>query len=161
MKKVLLIIAVIAVLAAGAGTAALVYTQISKSGVLSNNLAGNQAVPGDWIGQRGLGLREDFLHDEMMAALAEKLGITANDLEARLAKGETLAQIASSKGLTVDQFQKLMTDARNQAIDQAVKDGKLTQEQADWMKQHGFGRGLRGMRGVGPDRPGFPQRNSR
>lgn len=50
-----------------------------------------------------------------------------------------MGQIATSKGLTTEQFSALMVDARNQAIDQAVKAGTLTQAQADWMKQRGAG----------------------
>ena len=97
------------------------------------------------------------MHDEMMAAFAQKLGISVDDLNARLAKGETMAQIAASKGFTADQFTALMTEARAQAIDQAVKNSTLTQAQADWMKQRGAGgmmgngqnMGGRGMRGAG------------
>src|SRR5512133_1055856 len=96
---------------------------------------------------------EGILHDGMTAVFAEKLGIAVDDLNARLDKGETMAQIAASKGLTAEQFTALMTDARTQAIDQAVKAGTLTQAQADWMKtrggmmgagQRGAGRGMRG-----------------
>jgi hypothetical protein len=106
---------------------------------------------GGMMGGRGLaGDQDGFLHDEMIAAFAQKLGITVDDLNARLAKGETMAQVASSKGLTVDQFRTLMTDARNQALDAAVKNGKLTQEQADWMKQRGAG--MMGGRGAGMGR---------
>lgn len=76
---------------------------------------------------------DGLLHDEMIAVFAEKLGISRDDLDARLAEGETIAQIASAKGLTVDQFRTLMVDARAQAIDQAAKNGTLTQSQADWM----------------------------
>ncbi len=93
--------------------------------------------------------QDGFMHDDMVAAFAAKLGISVDDLNARLAKGETMAQIASSKGLTSDQFWTLMTDARNQAIDQAVKEGTLTQAQADWMKQHGVGM-MAGGRGMTP-----------
>lgn len=102
---------------------------------------------------------EGILHDGMIAIYAEKLGISVNDLNDRLAEGETMAQIASSQGLTAEQFSALMTDARMQAIDQAVKDGTLTQSQADWLKTRGAGmagangaaaRGAgRGMRGNG------------
>ena len=103
---------------------------------------------------------EGILHDGMIAVYAEKLGISVDDLNARLVKGETMAQIASSKGLTAEQFTALMTDARTQAIDQAVKAGTLTQAQADWMKTRGAGmmgagqtgRG-RGMRGNGTGDP--------
>ncbi len=107
----------------------------------------------------GLAAGEGILHDTMISVFAQKLGISVDDLNARLAKGETMAQIASSKGLTAEAFTALMKDARTQAIDQAVKDGKLTQAQADWMKTRGAamnggmmnstnGRGAgRGMRG--------------
>ncbi len=91
-----------------------------------------------------------ILHDAMISALSQKLGISVADLEARLAKGETMAQIAYSKGLTAEQFTTLMKDARTQAIDQAVKDGTLTQAQADWMKTRGmFGAGQGAGRGMG------------
>ncbi len=93
---------------------------------------------------------EGILHDAMIAVYAEKLGISVDDLNARLTKGETMAQIASSKGLTTEQFTALMTDARTQAIDQAVKDGKLTQAQADLMETRGGGmnRGATGNGGM-------------
>ena len=92
---------------------------------------------------------EGILHDGMIAVFAEKLGISVDDLNARLDKGETMAQIASSKGLTAEQFTALMTAARTQAIDQAVKAGTLTQAQADWMKTRGGGMMGAGQRGAG------------
>ena len=55
-------------------------------------------------GQRGGMMangQEGFLHDEMIAAVAAKLGISATDLEARLDKGETMAQVAFSKGFSI------------------------------------------------------------
>ncbi len=99
-----------------------------------------------------------WLHEDRVAVYADQLGMTVDDLNARLAKGETLAQIAASQGLTADQFRSLMTNARTQAIDQAVKDGTLTQAQADWMKQHGAGwsGGAQGMRGAGLGRNANP-----
>ncbi len=99
--------------------------------------AGSQAGTG--LGSASM---PGILHDAMIAAFSQKLGISVDDLNARLAKGETIAQIASAKGLTAEQFTALMKDARSQAIDQAVKDGTLTQAQADWMK-------TRGMNGAG------------
>jgi hypothetical protein len=113
---------------------------------------------------------EGILHDGMIAVYAEKLGISVADLDARLANGETISQIAAEKGLTAEQFTALMSEARSQAIDQAVKAGTLTQEQGDWLKtrgagmmgagQRGAGRG--GMRGQGAgmvDCPYYPQTN--
>jgi uncharacterized protein YidB (DUF937 family) len=112
------------------------------------------------------------LHDAMIAVFAENLGISVDDLNARLTNGETMAQIATASGLTAEEFQAVMVAARSQAVDQAVTDGTLTQEQADWMKQRGGGlmgnrmganqrqgRGMRGANAGSMDCPYFEQSN--
>jgi len=78
---------------------------------------------------------DGWMHDDMVAAFAAKLGLKAEDVEARLNKGETMWQIAQAQGLTSEQYSAAMLEARNSAIDAAVKAGTLTQAQADWMKQ--------------------------
>lgn len=175
MNKTLLSIVIVAVVAIALGTAGFVYAQASTpqtpvpgSGYGQGMMGmGGRGARGGMMGVNASGTQDGFLHDEMIAVYAQKLGISVEDLNARLAKGETMAQIASSKGLTADQFTALMADARSQAIDQAVKNGTLTQAQADWMKQRGAGMtaGGRGMRGTGmgrnanPDCPYYPQTN--
>ena len=176
MKKLILSIVVVAIFAFALGTAGIVYAQtqtpatpVPGSGY-GPGMMGGRGQRGGMMGQNAAGTQAGFLHDEMVAAFAQKLGISVDDLNARLANGETMAQIAFSQGLTADQFSTLMLDARSQAIDQAVKDGKLTQQQADWMKQRGAGQmaggGMgygRGMRGNGqgqfanPDCPYYNQ----
>ena len=153
MKKLLLGVVIVAVLAVALGTAGFVYAQTTNPPTPGNGygqgMMGGRGARGGMMGQNAAaGTQEGLLHDEMIAVFAEKLGISVDDLNSRLANGETMAQIASSKGLTVDQFRSLMTDARSQAIDQAVKSGTLTQAQADWMKQRGAGTG-NGMMGAG------------
>ena len=68
---------------------------------------GRGANGGGMMGGRGMmgangAAGEGILHDGMIAVFAEKLGISVDDLNARLNKGETMAQIASSKGLTAE-----------------------------------------------------------
>ena len=81
------------------------------------------------------------MHDAMFNALAEGLGLSREELDKRVANGETPYQIALSLGFTQTEFYTLMTDARNVALDGAVANGALTQEQADWMRNrmNGFG----------------------
>jgi hypothetical protein len=79
---------------------------------------------------------DDVLHDTMLQLFSDKLGLPVSEIETQLADGETMSQIAISEGLTIEEFQTWMLDARSQAIDQAVTDGKLTTEQAEWMKSH-------------------------
>ncbi len=77
------------------------------------------------------------MHDEMLTALAKGLGVSVDELNARLAKGDTPATIAREKGLSQEQFQTLWQQARQAAVKAAVANGNLTQAQADWMAQRG------------------------
>jgi hypothetical protein len=175
MKKVALAIVIVATLAVALMSTGYVFAQsntpVGPKTPGTGTGYGRGMMGGGMMGGRGAGMTawDGILHDGMVAVYAEKLGISVADLNARIEKGETMAQIAAEKGLTSEQFTAMMKDARSQAIDQAIKAGTLTQEQADWLKTRGasFGttgtRGGRGgMRGAGmgtADCPYFPQTN--
>ena len=167
MNKTVFGIAIAAVAVVALATAGFVYAQaptpqtpVPGSGYGQGMMGGGHGMRAGMANQNEGTLDQDGpMHDEMITVFAQKLGIPVEDLNARLANGETMAQIASSKGLTADQFTTLMAEARSQAIDQSVKDGTLTQAQADWMKQRGAGMmagGGRGMRGAGQGRNANP-----
>jgi len=61
------------------------------------------------------------------------LGMTADELQAERLAGKSLAEIAKSKGVTVDQVVDAMMATKKANLDQLVANGKLTQEQADFM----------------------------
>lgn len=87
------------------------------------------------------------LHTFMATEFAKKLDLNVNDVNTRLAAGETMYDIALSAGVTAEEFPALMTEVRANALDAAVAANVITQEQADWMKSHGYGQG--GMYGNG------------
>ncbi len=89
------------------------------------------------------------MHEPMFDALAEGLGIDREELDSRVADGETPLEIALSLGFTEEEFYQIHTDARTAAINQLVADGLLTQEQADWMLSH-MGSGYGPGSGFGP-----------
>jgi hypothetical protein len=167
MKKFTVSIIVVAVVVLALGAVGVAYAQSSSQGTGTGS---------GWMGGRGsrgststgnMSAGDGLLHDYLIAAYAEKLDIPVADLEARLDQGETMAQIAVSTGLTIDQFRTLRVETRTQAIDQAVADGTLPQSQADWLQQRGAGQmgNGRGMRGAGqgqyanPDCPYYSQTN--
>lgn len=94
-------------------------------------------------------------------AAAEALGLTPEELFTELHAGKSLEEIAEEQGVDIEAVQDAMnasrTEARRQAIEQAVEDGRITQEQADWMLEgldkgyslggRGFGHGGRGPGG--------------
>jgi len=86
---------------------------------------------------RGLLNRSDSnyppMHEYMEEAWAKALGLSHEELEERLANGETMWSIAQAQGITQEKFGELMLQARTEALNKMVADGTLTQEQADLM----------------------------
>lgn len=98
------------------------------------------------------------MHEVMISSMAEALGLDAADLEARLEAGETMYAIAASLGFSSEEISELLGDAREQAIQQAVADGLLTAEQAEWMlsRMQGMGAGGYGFASGNCDGTGQP-----
>jgi hypothetical protein len=84
------------------------------------------------------------LHDYMLNAYAQAFGLTREELDTRLQAGDTLWVIAQGQGMTAEQFQQTMTTARTTALNLAVADGVITQEQAGFMLNR-----MNGMMGNG------------
>jgi hypothetical protein len=63
--------------------------------------------------------------------VAKALGITTQQLQADLAKGQTIAQIAKSKNIDVNTIINTLVGDATAKVAQAVKAGYLTQAQAD------------------------------
>ena len=64
-------------------------------------------------------------------AAAKYLGLSEAALRTQLEGGKTLAQVAKDRGKSVDGLVDALVADRKAGIDQAVKDGRLTQAQAD------------------------------
>jgi hypothetical protein len=92
-------------------------------------------------------------------AAAEALGLSPEELFTELHAGKSLSDLATEKGVDLQTVQETMEavrqEAQQQAIEQAVADGQISREQADWMLEgleqgwmggaglpgHGFGPG--------------------
>ncbi len=69
-----------------------------------------------------------------LQAAASTLGMSTTDLTTALRGGKTLLTLAQEKNVDVAKLRTAIANAEKAAIDQAVKDGKLTQAQADALK---------------------------
>jgi hypothetical protein len=151
MKKILWISALALIAVAVLGVAGFAYAQTQTPpdaplfgfGMMRRNGGFGPGMMRGW-GQAGYGP----MHTYMVETFAEALGLTPEELQARLDDGETMYTIAQAQGLSDEEFSTLMVEARTKALEDAVADGVLTQEQADWMVQHmaqmqasGFGPG--------------------
>ncbi len=94
-------------------------------------------------------------------AAATALNMSLGELRTQLRDGKTIAAVAKDKGVDVQKVIDAMVADATQHIDQAVKDGKLTAEQAVRKKQNLAARITRMVnegrppRRAGP-RPGAP-----
>ncbi len=107
-----------------------------RGGMLGGGMMGGGPRSGYGM-MGGLGRGAGVLHDYMLDAFAAALDLPRATLDERVAAGETLYDIAVAQGLNQADFVTLMQTARDTALDQAVADGVLTQEQADWMRNRG------------------------
>jgi hypothetical protein len=92
---------------------------------------------------------EGPMHEYMVNAMADALGITPADFEARHDAGETAYQMASNLGIPADSIPSLLRDARAKAMNAAAADGVISQEQAEWMKSRAARMGFGNCLGTG------------
>lgn len=88
---------------------------------------------------RGHGDKHGFLRDTELAAAAEALGMTTDELSTELQNGKTLQDLADAAGVDLQVVQDAISAARAESmkdmIEQAVADGSMTQEKADWLQE--------------------------
>lgn len=132
MKKIILIAAV--VLVAALATAGFVYAQTPTPTGPGQVPGWMQTMHNQMMGGGFAGM--SVMHNAMTQALADKLSISVDELNQQLNSGQTMWQIAESKGWTQEQFQTWMVETHKATLNQLVADGKLTQAQADWMNSH-------------------------
>ncbi|GJM40954.1 MAG: hypothetical protein DHS20C20_12360 [Ardenticatenaceae bacterium] len=103
---------------------------------------------------RGLA-KEIFSRDDAQAVIAEALGLTVEELAAAREDGTRVSDLAEEQGIDMETLATAVSDARTAAIETAVEDGTLTQDQADTLLSqdgpgfggHGHGRGGHGHGG--------------
>ncbi len=109
------------------------------------------------------GGRGGFCGQAGLEAAAKALDMTAEELSTQLWGGESLASLAEKAGVDLQDVQDAVTAACQQAtrdaIEQAVTDGTITRDHADWLLEglekgywgggRGFGFGPRGFGGFG------------
>lgn len=69
----------------------------------------------------------------LVAVAANVLGMDQTELVAALNSGQTIADVAKTKGVALDKIVDAFIALRVEALNQAVADGRFTQAQADTM----------------------------
>ena len=142
MNKIWKAVSFIGLLAMAFGATSIAYAQTESPQPYGNpgygpGMMGGKGRYGGGMVDGGLGL----FHDALIESFADALGLTASQLETRLESGETMWQVAEAEGISREEFSVIMQDARSAALDQAVEDGTITQDQAEFMHSRGQARG--------------------
>lgn len=104
------------------------------------------------------------LSETALAAAADALNMTTTELTTALQSGKTLEQVAEDAGVDLADVQAAIQAVHEvemrERIEQAIADGTMTQEKADWLLEGldkgfldgpGFGFGFGGPHGPKPD----------
>jgi hypothetical protein len=152
VKRVLMVVSVLAV--------------VSVLGLSAVGIAFAQGPvptpPAPWGGQGGRfwgGVANGYT--VMSDAITKLLGMTWQQIYDARASGKTMSDIAKSKGISDQKVIDAMLAGQKSLIDQALKDKRITQAQADWMLArmkamapfaltNPFGPGAHGGMGHGP-----------
>lgn len=140
------LVALVAALAISSTVAAQTPTPTTPQGPMARGGFGGRGL----CGQAGLD------------AAAKALKMTTDELTAQLWGGQTLSGLADKAGVKITDVQSAVQTACQQAqkdaIQQAVKDGKISQAQADWLIEgldKGYWGGEKGGFGFGFGFEGF------
>ena len=118
-----------------------VIAQLVKDGKLTQNqanqlkqrLASHQACTGKGKGLWSRGVMMQSLKQYLPAVatqVAQGLHITSTQLMSQLQSGKSLSDIATAQSVSSAQLQTIVTNAIQSAVNKAVSDGNLTQQQA-------------------------------
>lgn len=75
--------------------------------------------------------RRDIVRHAIVESSATALNISADDLRAELQAGKSIADVAAEKGVSLDTVKAQITSDAQARLDEAVANGKITQERAD------------------------------
>ena len=128
-KKVLLGLGLAAVIASAAVTANVGFAQSEDPPMYPENQSFMTQRSMRWMSERTDGWMADELgevmHDAMIAAFADALGLDVADLEARLESGEQMIDIALTEGFSSEQVWEIMEpvreDARAAVLDSGIE----------------------------------------
>jgi hypothetical protein len=102
------------------------YTGTMPMWGMMHNYTGTMPFHGSMMAAGGM-------HEQVMTAVATRLGTTYDQLITALQNGQTIAQLADAKGVSLEALQQVANTARANALNQLVQQGVITREQADWM----------------------------
>jgi hypothetical protein len=131
MKKLLAAAVAAGLLTLGAGGTA--FAQSGGGSGSSTTTPAASSKAGQTPGQDRRAARRQVRRQALKVAAqaaADAIGVTKDELKAAVKGGQSIAELAKSKGKSVDDVKSAISKALSDRIDKAVADGKITAGQA-------------------------------
>lgn len=100
-----------------------------QAAAVAEELASSEALPGGHHG--GPHGRFGGMDRPGLEAAAQTLDLTEDELRSAIREGSTLAEIAETQGVAVEDLVDALVTAAEERLAGAVEDGRITQERAD------------------------------
>jgi len=126
MKRIIIAVAAVAVLAVGTAAATFAQTPPTPQGQGSSCQGWGGSAQGNY----------DPANNPAIKQLADKLGVPANDLVTQLQGGKSVADVAKEKGVDEQALVDLLQAPQIEMMKIRVKYGYLTQDQADQAQKY-------------------------
>lgn len=144
MKKTLVIVAIAIASVAALGLMAFSFADAAGG----FDVPSLQAFDGPQFKEQGEGALVPYVEE----AIADILGISVEELQAAHEDGVPMETLIEEAGLTPEEFRAALDEATPGIVEQALNDGAITEEQANFILEHGLHR-PKGRRGLGPMAP--------
>jgi uncharacterized protein (DUF433 family) len=137
---------------------------LMEENILERLESGERGLLGGPGGPRGMGGpgKPGGPHIEHLDVIAEVLGMTPDEVREAVSGGQTIAELAEAQSVPLQDVADALVAAEAERLQQAVEDGRLTQEEADkrlaLMEENILERLESGERGLGG--PGGPRGTS-
>ena len=109
--------------------------ELVSNGTITQDQA-NAVQDGVKAKRRDIWAKHPHLGKKLLDTIAQKLGIDAKELVSELRSGKSIADVAGDKGVDPQSIIDELVASISGRIDQRVADDKMSQEQADVMKQN-------------------------
>ena len=128
-------------------------------GMMGRGMMGQGMMGGNHAQMHGAMMAAGGMHEQVWTAVAKKLGMTYAELNTATQNGQTVAQLAQAKSVSLDELKTAALAAMRTSFADLVKQGVMTQQQADEMLDRmgdmpmfnfdqGFGPGMMNGRGM-------------
>lgn len=95
-----------------------------------------RGMGGPAFGRRAPGAFMGRGEGSLLAVAADELGMAVDELVTELQAGQSIAEVAAAQGVELQAIADAFVAQRAEALGAAVEEGRITQNQADWMLEH-------------------------